>query len=97
MINRKIDGLVMSWDSSDKFGSAMAWSFGAADALELAGEFIPMDWQYLPGANGPSPSFESDMITDAVTDGLVTWEDVRHLGNALLRYRAILETKGETY
>ena len=98
MINRKIDGLTMSWDNGDKFGSTMAWWFATADALELAGEEIPIDWQYSPGAIGfPLPCFETDAITSAVDAGVVSWDNVRELGNALMRYRKILGVRGEDY
>lgn len=97
MINRKIDLLVLGWDNGDKFGSTMAWAFGVADALELAGQEIPEVWKYRPGACGPSPSIESDEITEHVKAGIVTWEEVRELGNALIRYRKILGERGEDY
>ncbi len=98
MINRKIDELAVSWDNGDKFGSTMVWWFAVADALELADEEIPIDWQYSSGAIGfPLPCFESDAIVAAVDAGEVSWDDVRELGNALMRYRKILGVRGEDY
>jgi hypothetical protein len=98
MINRKINELCMSWDSGDQYGCTMAWAFGAADALDAAGEEIPHDWEYSPGAgNGGEYSFECVAVTEAVKSGEITWDDVRTLGNALLRYRAILVSRGESY
>lgn len=104
MINRKIDMLPLSWDNSDKWGSVMSWAFACADALYFAGEMIPSEWQFQPGAmsgeldrSENTEHSEAVWITEDVEDGTITWDDVRHLGNALMRYRHILDARGESY
>jgi hypothetical protein len=90
------------WDNGDKFGSCMAWAFGCADALYIAGEDVPEEWQYQPGVFATTlhetleDNWEAKAFTEMVEVGEFTWDDVRQRGNALLRYRDILEARCES-
>ena len=99
MANRKFPTLKMSWDPSDKYGSTMEWAFACAVALTDADEYVPDVWEYAGRGHvmNHDEDFEAYDLTNVVRCGAATWDDVRTLGDALLRYRGILATRGEDY
>jgi len=98
-IRRLFPELAVSWDSYDAFGSTMAWWFGCSIALDAAGELVPDTWQFSSGAHAMNreEDFEACTLTDYVEGGWISWDDVRHFGNVLKRYRENLARTGRDY
>lgn len=103
-IRRAIPEIQLGWDSYDAFGSTMAWWFGCAVVLDSAAEDIPSHWEYcgrtVQGSHldlCEDEEFEGATLGRAIADGLITWDDVRHFGNVLCRYRETLARQGRDY
>lgn len=88
------------WDSGDPYGSAMGAWFGISSALHVRGETIPAGWEFrpAPGLHDVGDLEDSDLwYWELLETGEATADDLRSAGNALQRYRALLEVHGRTY
>jgi hypothetical protein len=85
--------LMMSWDSHDRWGSAMSLFFDVAEELHRRHGDTPDSWQFRPGALGVGEpeTYEAEIMTCADTP------DLLRLGNVLYRYTGMLDRAGESY
>ena len=89
------------WDSHDGRCCAMNGAFACADALQLAGEFVPADWEYSPGLlGGPGMTEAAYMGAEYGDIGAVVWAElvagrddtVRFAGRAFLMLAAYADS-----
>lgn len=85
--------LMMSFDSYDRWGSAMSMFFDVAEELYRRGEDIPEEWQFRAGAGGVGEpeTYEAEIINDADS------ADILRLGRVLHQYTNMLKRAGESY
>lgn len=84
----------LTWDSGDKWGSAMMLFFDCASELYARGADIPPEWGYSPGLCDDPREEESyfyDIFKETEIDSLI------RLGNILNRLCNIYKAQGLDY
>jgi hypothetical protein len=94
-------------DSTDKWTGTLSVHFAIADCLTALREYIPIWWEYAPGAVKTNALTLNDLINEddyptcciaqELVSGELTADDLRHAGNVLHRYTNVLRTAGEDY
>lgn len=91
----------LGWDSADQWGTTMGWLFACADVLHVAGEAVPAEWEYEPGAGlsreGVEESYPDSLLLELLDDDVISADDIRYAGKVLQRYRAQLKLAGQDY
>jgi hypothetical protein len=90
----------LGWDSYDAWGSIMMHFFGVAEALYVAGEDVPYDWQFQPGAGGSSPEWLDEPASEyyeMLQSGEVTPDQLRASGNLFNKWADAARDAGMDY
>lgn len=103
-MNKEVRDILDTYgDPTDPWGSTQEAWFSIADVLYVTRDEIPSHWKY----NNPWPPYTVGRRMYEVDGlGIQLWEmlgedfnsdDLRHAGNVLARYSAILKAQGRDY
>lgn len=84
----------------DECGWALGHHFGIAEVLYANGERLPASWEFRPGAGSgqvDSEQWPDSEWAEMLDSGAVSADDLRHVGDVLARYCAVLRHAGRDY
>ena len=100
-IRGTLDDIGIDFDQHDRWGSAIEIAFAAAHALDHGGRALPAAWGFQDSTLCGGLTLEEDYnevaITEAVSEGRLSWDDVTILGSYMMKLAKALEANGEAY